>query len=111
MIPHHFFYLIVVLGLLWIFFMLPAAWPRQGGVTPQRSGEPESIKPRRTRSQEPPPFAGLTQKPPCVLCEYEAFHPTPPLPLLRCPRLTGGHVRSIPPGISAPMSTATIAAG
>src|SRR2546428_6249043 len=85
MIPHHFCYLIVVLGLLWIFFMLPAAWPRQGGVTPQRSGEPESIKPRRTRSHEPPPLAAATHKPPSVLWEYDAFHPTPPPPLRPAP--------------------------
>jgi hypothetical protein len=63
MIPHQFFYLIVVLGLLWIFFMLHVAWPSQGGVTPQRPGEPEPIKPRRIRSKEPHPFAGLPQKP------------------------------------------------
>jgi hypothetical protein len=30
MIPHQFFYLMVVLGLLWIFFMLHVAWPTQG---------------------------------------------------------------------------------
>jgi transposase-like protein/IS1 family transposase len=79
MIPHPFFYLMVVLGLLWIFYMLHVAWPSQGGVPPQRPGEPEPRKPRRTCFKTPPPFAGLTQKPPCALCEHEAFHPTPPL--------------------------------
>jgi IS1 family transposase len=80
MISHQFFYLMVVLGFLWVFCMLHIAWPSQGGVPPQRPGEPEPIKPRRTRSKEPPPFAGLTQKPYCALCEHEAFHPTPPPP-------------------------------
>ena len=81
MIPHHFFYLMVVLGLLWIFFMLHVTWPSQGGVTPQRPGEPEPIKPRRTRSKEPQLFAGLTHKPPCALCAHKALHPTPPPPM------------------------------
>jgi hypothetical protein len=81
MIPHQFFYLMVVLALLWLFFMLHVAWPSQGGVTPQRPGEPEPIEPRRTRSKESPPFVGLTQKPPCALCEHEASHPMPPPPM------------------------------
>jgi hypothetical protein len=81
MIPRQFFSLMVVLGLLWLFCMLHVAWPRQGGMTPQRPGEPEPIKPRCTRSKEPPPFAGLTHKPPCALCEHEASHPTPPPPM------------------------------
>jgi hypothetical protein len=45
MIPRQFFSLMVVLGLLWLFCMLHVAWPRQGGMTPQRPGEPEPIKP------------------------------------------------------------------
>ena len=79
MIPHPFFSLMLVWALLWLLFMLPVAWPRQGGVTLQRPGEPEPIQPRRTRSKEPPPFVGLTQKPPCALCEHEASHPMPPV--------------------------------
>src|SRR5215831_10785382 len=37
---------------------------------------------RRTRSIEPKPFAGLTQRPPCALCEREATpaHEPPPAP-------------------------------
>jgi hypothetical protein len=81
MIPHQFFYLMVVWALLWLFFMLHVAWPSQGGVTLQRPGEPEPIKPGRTRSKEPPPFVGLTQKPPCALCEHEASHPMPLPPM------------------------------
>src|SRR4029434_4962210 len=75
MIPHQFFYLMVVWALLCLFFMLQVACPSQGGVTLQRPGEPEPIKPRRTRSKEPPLFVGLTQKPPCALVEHEASHP------------------------------------
>jgi len=81
MIPHQFFYLMVVLALLWLFCMLQVVWPSQGGVTLQRPGEPEPIKPRRTRSQELPPFVGLTHKPPCTLCAHEASPPVPPPPM------------------------------
>src|SRR4030095_12191792 len=34
-------------------------------------------QPKRTRSNEPKPFAGLTTKPPCALCAREAAHPQP----------------------------------
>jgi hypothetical protein len=81
MIPHQFCYLMVVLGFLWLFCMLHVAWPSPGGVTSQRPGAPEPITPRRTRSKAPPPFVGLTHKPPCALCAYEASHPTPPPPM------------------------------
>src|SRR6266404_8540052 len=73
MIPHQFFYLLVVLGLLWIFFMLHVAWPTQG-VTPL----PVRTLPRRRRPNKPTPFAGLTQKPPCARCEHDTAHPTAP---------------------------------
>ena len=36
--------------------------------------------PRPTRSKEPKPFAGLTQRPQCALCEHEAAHPHLPPP-------------------------------
>jgi hypothetical protein len=61
MIPHQFFSLMVVLGLLWIFFMLHLAWPSPCPATPQRPAEP--ILPQRPRSSEPKAFAGLTHKP------------------------------------------------
>ncbi len=47
----------------------------------QRRAEPEPIQPKRTRSNEPKPFAGLTHKPHCVLCEHEAMPPEPPPPV------------------------------
>src|SRR6266567_4838664 len=73
MIPHQFFYLMVVLGLLWIFFMLHVAGPTQG-VTPL----PVRTLPRRRRPNKPTPFAGLTQKPHCARCEHDTAHPTAP---------------------------------
>jgi len=36
--------------------------------------------PPRVRSKEPKPFTGLTQRPPCALCELEATHPHVPPP-------------------------------
>jgi IS1 family transposase len=78
MIPHQFFYLLVVLGLLWIFFLLQIAWPSPCPATPQRPAE--SILPRRPRSSEPKSLAGLTHKPQCVACEQ-----APPAPLVTAP--------------------------
>src|SRR6266404_5213890 len=78
MIPHPFFSLMVVWGLLWIFCMLPLAWPSPCPATPQRPAEP--IVPRRPRSSEPQAVAGLPHKPPCDACEHSgAPHPQPPV--------------------------------
>jgi hypothetical protein len=40
------------------------------------------LTPRRKRSNDPKPFAGLTHKPPCALCAQEAAYPQarPPVP-------------------------------
>jgi hypothetical protein len=78
MIPPQFYYLLVVLGRLWLFVVLPRAWPSQG--TPPQPQPPMLITPRRMRSHEPTPFAGLTHKPPCVLGEQEAASPPAPPP-------------------------------
>jgi len=77
MIPHLFFYQLVLLGLLWVFFMLHAAWPSQGTATQRRPVEP--ILPPRKRSRDPQPFPGLTRTPPCAACEQGHAHgPQPP---------------------------------
>jgi IS1 family transposase len=86
MIPHQFFYLMVVLGLLWIFCMLHIAWPSQCPATPQRSAEP--LLPRRPRSSEPKAFAGLTHKPHCGACEQALPAPTVTAPAAPPPRIT-----------------------
>src|SRR6266403_556650 len=94
MIPHPFFYLMMVLGLLWIFFMLHLAWPSPCPATPQRPAE--AILPRRTRSSEPQAFAGLTHKPQCVACE-QAHAPRPQAPSAPPPRMvmTRGRPRQV----------------
>jgi IS1 family transposase len=79
MIPHLFFYQLAILGLLWLCVMLHAAWPSRCAVAPQKPAE--LIKSLRQRSKEPKPFAGLTHKPPCALCEQETAHPQAPLPV------------------------------
>ena len=98
MIPHQFFYLLVVLGLLWIFFMLHLAWPSPCPATPQRPAEP--ILPRRTRSSEPKSFAGLTHKPQCVACEQALPAPPVTAPAAPPPRITStrGRKRQVDTG-------------
>ena len=75
--PTVFFSQLVLLGLLWLCVLLYYAWPSRCVASQQRP-----ITSRRKRSHEPTPFAGLTQKPHCALCEHEAAHPktSPPVP-------------------------------
>ena len=79
MIPHLFFYQLAVLGLLWLCVMLHAAWPSRCTTAQETPAQP--IMPRRQRSKDPKPFAGLTHKPHCALCEQEAAHPQAPPPV------------------------------
>ena len=83
MMPPLFFYQLALLGLLWLCVMLHSAWPSQCAAVQGTPVKP--IKPRRQRSKESTPFAGLTHKPPCVLCEHEATHPKPPPPVPPAP--------------------------
>jgi IS1 family transposase len=85
MIPHLFYYQLVVLGLLWLCIMLHHIWPSRCALSQQGRAEPEPIKSRRKRSKEPTPFAGLTHKPHCVLCEHEVTHPKLPPPVPPAP--------------------------
>jgi len=79
MIPHQFFYQLVVLGLLWLCVMLHYAWPSRCAVSQQRPTTP--MKPKRERSNEPKPFVGLTHKPHCALCAQETAYPKPRPPV------------------------------
>jgi IS1 family transposase len=79
MIPHLFYYQLMVLGLLWLFVVLSLAWPSPSGPQAPRPTIPSTS--RRRRGKEPQPFGGLTHKPLCVLCDQEATHPTPPPPV------------------------------
>jgi IS1 family transposase len=75
MVSHLFYYQLAVLALAWLFVILPVTGSKPGLPAP-----PTPAKPKRKRSTEPKPFAGLTQRPPCALCERETVHPTPPAP-------------------------------
>src|SRR5499425_491920 len=79
MIPYQVYYQLVVLGLLWLCVMLHSAWPSR--CTTAQGTPAKPIMPRRQHSQEPKPFAGLTHKPSCALCEHEATHPKLPPPV------------------------------
>jgi IS1 family transposase len=73
MIPHLLFSQLAVLGLLWLCVMLHTAWPSRCATAQGTPATP--IRLRRQRSKEPKPFAGLTHKPSCALCEHETAHP------------------------------------
>jgi hypothetical protein len=80
MIPHLVSYQRVLLVLLWLCLMLPHRWPSPPREMPTEPAEP--IKPKRTRSSEPKPFAGLTPKPHCAWGEPETAE-TAPAPSVR----------------------------
>src|SRR5499427_414339 len=96
MISHLFYYQLALLALLWLFVMLHVTWSEPSLTTPA-----VPAKPKRKRSAEPQPFAGLTHKPPCALCDHETGdtapapprRPAPLPPTHRRPRTvdTSGH--------------------
>jgi transposase-like protein len=75
---HLFLYQLALIALMWLFVMLLYAWPSERARHPSPAAP---IAPRRKRSTEPKPFAGLTYKPHCAWCEEESIHPKPPSPL------------------------------
>ena len=76
MVSPLFFYQLVLLALVWLFMMLSYVWPSNRTAEGQRPLQP--IQPPRKHSKEPKPFAGLTHKPHCALCEQEASPAKPP---------------------------------
>jgi IS1 family transposase len=78
MIPHLVYYQLVILVLLWLCLMLSHLWPSPPGGAPKTPTPP--IRPKRKRSTEPKPFAGLTQKPHCALCEQAVGEKAPAPP-------------------------------
>jgi len=84
MIPHHVYYQLAILGLLWLCIMLHSIWPSRSAVSPQRAPAPMLPRFIRKRTTEPKPFEGLTQRPHCAACEHDdATPPQAPPPL--CP--------------------------
>jgi IS1 family transposase len=78
MVPTLFFYHLGLVALVCVFLMLCALW--SSNATACRQPIAPSKPPRHTRSKAPKPFAGVTQRPQCVLCEHEAAHPHAPPP-------------------------------
>jgi IS1 family transposase len=78
MVPTLFFYQLGLVALVCFFLMLYWLWPNNAAA--RRQPIAPSKPPRRPRSNDFKPFAGLTQKPHCALCEQEAAHPQAPLP-------------------------------
>src|SRR5215510_6543502 len=87
MIPHHVYYQLTILGLLWLCVMLHYAWPSRYAMSHPRPPNPMTITFKRRRSNEPEPFQGLMQKPHCAACEHAANHPqvSPPKPPVPMP--------------------------
>jgi hypothetical protein len=112
MIPHHVYYQLVILVLLWLCIMLPHLWPIPPGESPKRPTP--TIKPKPRRSREPKPFAGLTQKRPAA-CVSKSSDRVPKRHLhdglIPCPQPTVVPGPSIPPCTFVPTVIVTIAAG
>src|SRR5438132_13730085 len=80
MVSHLVFYQLALIALVWLFLVLHSAGPCERAKRP-RPAEPGPLTSKHTRSKEPKPFAGLTQRPPCALCEREAAQPQLPPPM------------------------------
>src|SRR5215831_6576264 len=80
MVSHLFYYQLAVLVLAWLFVLLHVTV-----ATPGLPAPPISAQPKRKRSPAPKPFAGLTHRAPCALCERETVHPNPSTPVPPAP--------------------------
>jgi hypothetical protein len=56
MIPHHVYYQLAILGLLWLCVMLHYTWPSGCAPSHPRPAEPVPITFKRKRSKEPKPL-------------------------------------------------------
>src|SRR5262252_4667985 len=79
MVSHHVVYQLVLFALFWLCVIWHLTRPKHPVTAPDTPADPESLTPKRHRSNEPKPFEGLTHKPHCALCEQETSHlQTPP---------------------------------
>jgi hypothetical protein len=67
MVSHLLYYQLALFALVWLFIMVHLTWPQAGVTAPAVSAALKPLTPKRHRSSEPTPFAGLTHKPPCAL--------------------------------------------
>src|SRR5262249_4067244 len=75
MISHLFYYQLALLPLIWLFALLHAPCSE-----PTLPPPAVPAKPKRNRSAAPQPFAGLTHKPHCALCDQETGETAPASP-------------------------------
>src|SRR5919202_5753236 len=94
MVSHLFYYQLALCVLVWLFVMLHVTGSKPCPPTP-----PAPAQPKRKRSTEPKPFAGLTHKPHCALCDQETGETAPapprrpdPMPPHAPPPPDGGHL-------------------
>jgi hypothetical protein len=94
MVSDLFFYQLMLIALLWLCVMLHGVWPSAPTLASPTILPPPP--PRRTRSREPKPFAGLTHKPPCDACA-QASAPRSHAPFAPPPRIvmTRGRRRAV----------------
>jgi hypothetical protein len=78
MVSHLFFYQLTLIALVWLCVILQWAWPSDPATVCPTTPEPPGPRPKRRH--EPKPFAGLTQKPHCALCEQETDETAPASP-------------------------------
>jgi hypothetical protein len=82
MVSHHVFSQLVLFALLWLVVLVHLPRPKRPVTAPATpTEEPKPLTPTQPRAQEPKPCEGLTQKPPCALCERETASPPAPPPL------------------------------
>ena len=93
MVSPLFFYQLTLIALVWLCLMLQWMWPSASAACPTL---PEPRPPRRTRTREPTPFAGLTTRPHCDACT-PATDSRPPAPSAPPPRIvpTRGRRRQV----------------
>jgi hypothetical protein len=72
---HHFVSQLVLFALIWFFVVLHLTWLKRPVTAPATPTEPEPLKPKRHRSNEPKPFEGLTQKPQALVGFRGLTHP------------------------------------
>jgi hypothetical protein len=93
--PPLFFSQLVLFARIWLFIILPLPWPQRAVPVPAAPAQP-----KRHRSPEPKPFAGLTHKPPCALCERDIAQPQAPPPVPPAPLpSTNRRPRAIDPSL------------
>jgi hypothetical protein len=69
-IPTLFCYQVVLVGLVWLFFLLSWLGPTDSCIRGQATVKPTRL--RRKRPRERNPFTGLTRKPHCAACAQDS---------------------------------------